>query len=111
MRIDTKHFKRVDLLTIGGRVDSSNAHILEQHIRDIMDRGQYRIVIDSTDLQFLSSGGIRVLITAVLTARRWNRGDVRLASVPTQIKETLELAGLTPIFRMFDTAVDAVGSF
>ena len=111
MKMDTKQFKRVDLLTVGGRVDSSNAHILEQQIKEIMDRGQYRIAIDFADLQFLSSGGIRVLISAVKAARRWNRGDVRLAEVPKQIKETFELAGLTPIFRIFDCSVDAVGSF
>jgi anti-sigma B factor antagonist len=111
MRIDTKQFKRVDLLNVSGRVDSSNAHILEQHLKGIMDRGQFRIVIDLSEMQFLSSAGIRILIAGVKTARRWNRGDVRLAAVPTPIKETFELAGLTPIFRMFDTTVEAVGSF
>ena len=111
MRIDAKQLKRVDLVKVTGRVDSSNAHELERHLNDAMKLERYRIVLDFSGLDFLSSAGIRVLITAAKAARRWNRGDVRVSGLSDRLKETFALAGLKPVIRAFDTTVDAVGSF
>jgi hypothetical protein len=38
-------------------------------------------------------------------------GELVLAEVPQRIKESLDLAGLTPLFKIFDSEVEAVGSF
>ena len=111
MKTESRQLKRVDLVKVSGRVDSSNAHELEKEIKGIMGRGQYRLVLDLSELSFISSGGIRVLITGAKTTRRWNRGDLRLAGLPKQIHETFELAGLTPVFRIYPSTVEAVGSF
>lgn len=111
MKIDAKQLKRVDLLKVSGRLDSSSDFRLQQTMKEIMDNGRFRIVLDFSDLQFISSGGIRVLIAGVRAARRWNRGDIRLAALSPYVKKTFEMAGLMPIFQIFDTDVEAVASF
>jgi anti-sigma B factor antagonist len=62
-------------------------------------------------LEYISSRGLRALITARQQTRRWNRGDLRLCNMPVRIKEVFDLAGLTPLFKIYDNPVDAVGSF
>jgi len=51
------------------------------------------------------------MIDAQKTCKRWNRGEVVLASVPERIHAALELAGFVPLFRFYDDSVKAVGSF
>jgi anti-sigma B factor antagonist len=62
-------------------------------------------------VEFLSSAGLRVLINVQKTCKRWNRGELVLASVPQRIYESLDLAGFMPLFKFFDDVVEAVGSF
>ena len=111
MDIDVKHFKRVDLVEVGGRVDSNSAARLEEAFGEITGDKSFRIVVDMQNLEYISSRGLRALIATLKETRRWNRGDLRLCSVPQRILEVLDLSGLTPLFKIFDSTVDAVGSF
>ncbi len=111
VKITTKEYKRVDLIQVDGRIDSSTAPQLEQALNKIIDEGRYRIVVDLTDTDFMSSAGLRALIAALKQVRRFNRGDLRLASIPTKVRKAFELAGLLDLFQVFDNSIDAVGSF
>ncbi len=111
VKITTKEYKRVDLIQVDGRIDSSTAPQLEQTLSKIIDEGRYRIVVDLSETDFMSSAGLRALIAALKQVRRFNRGDLRLASIPTKVRKAFERAGLLDLFQVFDNSIDAVGSF
>ena len=111
MEITTKQLKRVDLVTVSGRVDSSTAPELDKVLTSIVDADRYRICMDLKDLEYLSSAGIKVLISILKTCKRWNRGDLRLTNMPPRIVEVFDLAGLIPLFQIYPDVVEAVGSF
>jgi anti-sigma B factor antagonist len=50
------------------------------------------------------------LISTQKTCKRYNRGEIVLASVPKRIHDALELAGFIPLFKFYDNILDAVGS-
>jgi len=99
------------MLTVSGRVDSSTAPQLAQALESANDGGKYKIVIDMKDLEYMSSAGFRALLAAQRNSKKYNRGEVVLASVPDRIREALELAGFTELFKTFDDALAAVGHF
>jgi anti-sigma B factor antagonist len=111
MEISIKQLKRVDVVTVSGRIDSSTAPELERALHSLLDADRFRICLDLENLEYLSSAGIKILISTLKTCKRWNRGDLRLANVPPYIAEVLELAGLTPLFKIYPNLVEAVGSF
>jgi anti-sigma B factor antagonist len=111
MEITTKQLKRVDVVTVSGRIDSSTAPALEEVLKSIVDADRFRICMDLSDLEYISSGGIKVLISTLKTCKRWNRGDLRLANISPSIAEVFDLAGLLPLFKIYPTLVEAVGSF
>jgi len=111
MGITTKQLRRVDVVTVSGRIDSSTAPELDEVLGSIMEAGRFRICMDLENLEYLSSAGIKALISALKTCKRWNRGDLRLANVPLRILEVFDLAGLTPLFKTYPTLAEAVGSF
>jgi anti-sigma B factor antagonist len=111
MEIRTKELKRVNVVEIGGRVDSNSAARLEEAFKTMTEEKRFRIVVDMQDLEYISSRGLRALIATLKETRRWNRGDLRLCNVPPRIHQVLDLAGLTPLFKTYDNTVDAVGSF
>ncbi|MBM4466216.1 MAG: STAS domain-containing protein [Chloroflexi bacterium] len=111
MEITTRQLRRVDLVTVSGRVDSATAPDLDKVLRSIVDEGRFRICLDLEGLEYISSGGLKVLISILKACRRWNRGDLRLASMPPRIAQVFDLAGLTPLFKIYPDVVEAVGSF
>ena len=111
MEITHRTLKRVDLVTVNGRVDSSAAPDLAATLSSINGANRFRIVLDMTGLEYISSAGLGVLVTTLKNCRRYNRGNLLLASVPDRIAGVLELAGLAPLFKTFPDAVAAVGSF
>ena len=109
MEVSVKQYKRCDLVTVNGRVDSATAPMLADALDSIMNKGRYRIVLDLKDMDFMSSAGLSVLISSQKTCKP--RGEVVLAAVPERIYEALELAGFIPLFKFYDDVLDAVASF
>ncbi len=111
MEINTKEFKHCNLVTVTGRVDSATAPQFSQVLNNQIDKGVYKYVIDMSGLEYMSSAGFRALLAAQRSCKRYNRGEVILAAVPTRIQEALELAGFTELFKTFPEPLEAVGSF
>jgi anti-sigma B factor antagonist len=111
MEITTKQFKHCDLVSIKGRVDSATSPKLNDAIEDIFEDGRYKIVIDLSETEYMSSAGFRVIVATQKNCKRFNRGEVCLAGVPKMIRESLDLTGMTILFKIFDDATTAVGSF
>ena len=111
MEVRNTELKHCDLVVVKGRVDSSSAFQLDEALKAIMEKGRYRIVLDMSGVEFLGSAGLRAIVSAYKTCRRWNRGDVRLAELPPRIQGVFDLAGITPGMQIFPEVVLAVGSF
>ena len=108
--INTESMARVELVTVSGRVDSNSAGELEKVINSIIGRKVYNIVLELSGVEYMSSVGLRVLISALRTCKG-KRGNVCLVSVSERVDEVLDLAGIKSMFSIFDNTASAVGSF
>ena len=111
MEITTKQYKHCDLLMVEGKVDSYTAPDLTKAIEEVNAKGQFKLVLDLGKLEYMSSAGFRALLIGQRNCKRYNRGEIVLAAVPKKILDALELTGFTPLFRIFDDVIAAVGSF
>jgi len=111
MELTTEQLKRCDLVKAAGRIDSQAAPQLAEALNAITEAGRFKIVLDMSGADFISSAGLRVLIDVQKTCKRWNRGQLVLAAVPERIYETLDLTGFVPLFNIFDDVLHAVDSF
>jgi anti-sigma B factor antagonist len=111
MEITNQEFKHCDLIKVKGRVDSATAPQFSQALEKITNAGHYKIAIDMSGLDYMSSAGFRALLASQRVCKRYNRGELVLASVPDRIHEALELAGFTELFKTFDDPLKAVGNF
>ncbi len=111
MEITTQEFKHCDLIKVKGRVDSATAPQLAQALEAASGAGKYKLVVNMSELEYMSSAGFRALLAAQRESKKFNRGEVVLAEVPERIREALELAGFTELFKTFDDEVSAVGHF
>lgn len=111
METTISHFKHCDLVKVVGRIDSQTAPQLAEALDSVVNAGRYKIVMDLSEVDFMSSAGLRILINIQKTCKRFNRGEVILAVVPQRIYEALDLAGFVPLFNFADDVTAAVGKF
>jgi anti-sigma B factor antagonist len=111
MEVTSQQFKHCDLVTVKGRVDSATAPKLAEALDAINNDGRFKIAVDMAGVEYMSSAGFRAIIAAQRNCKRYNRGEVVLASVPANIHAALELAGFTSLFQVFPDVTSAVGQF
>jgi anti-anti-sigma factor len=110
LEINVQEMKRVDLITVAGRVDSSSAPELEQALEERTGQGRYNLVLEMSGVTYLSSAGLRALVSTLRNCKR-RGGDVRIANPSERVQEVMELAGLDVLFDTFDDVTVAVGSY
>jgi anti-sigma B factor antagonist len=110
MKIEVQSLKRVELITVSGRIDSSNANDFDGALKELTEKGEYQLVLNMSGVEYTSSAGLRAMVAALRECKKHN-GDLRLSDPSARVKEVLELAGLTSLFQIYDDDVSAVGSF
>lgn len=108
MEITTQEINHVELITVKGRVDSVEAVKLMKALEAAGQRGTHKIVVDMSEVEYMSSAGFRALGDAQRNSQRHQRGEVVLARVPDPIREALELVGFTEYFHMEDSVPEAL---
>ena len=110
VEINTEQYKRVDLIKLSGRIDSSNASELDDTFNGLADDGRYELVLELSGVEYMSSAGLRALVAALRESKK-HRGDLRIANPSDRMQEVLNLAGLDTIFGIYDDATAAIGSY
>lgn len=112
MEIKTESMKRCELVMVSGQIDSSCAPDLEQALLAMIESGKKNLVLNLRDVPFVSSAGLKALISAQIKARKsLPAGEIVLSEVPANLKDTFELVGLVRLFTLYDRDLEAVGSF
>jgi len=112
MEIQIESLKRCELVSLSGQIDAAGAPELEQALVQQVEAGTRKLVLSFRDVTFISSAGIRALAAAQIKARRKVPPvEIAIADLSPGAKRTLELVGLDHLFRFYERAVDAVGSF
>ncbi|MCC6260414.1 MAG: STAS domain-containing protein [Anaerolineales bacterium] len=111
MEITTQEFKHGDLVAVKGRVDSATAPEFAKALEKLNENGRFKIAVEMSGLEYMSSAGFRALLACQRNCKKYNRGELVLVQVPDRIREALELAGFTELFKTFDNSVEAVGNF
>ena len=110
MDITVEPYKRCDVVKISGRIDSETVPDLRRTLTGLTNSGKFFLVLDMTEVTFVSSAGWWTLIDTQKTCKKNGRGEVVLANLGDRIQSSLELVGMNEYFRTFKNVVDAVGN-
>lgn len=98
----------VPVVSVKGEVDVSTAPELNDRLERVRP-AHGTIVVDMTDVTFVDSTGLGVLVTA-LHGRRDQGGDLRLVITDPHISKVMDITGLNEVFSVFRSPADAVKS-
>ncbi|NQT47964.1 MAG: STAS domain-containing protein [Chloroflexi bacterium] len=96
-------------VSLDGRLDAFGASQLDAAFKGLIKDDDHSVVIDMQNVPYLSSGGIRILITAQKMLKKRD-GGVHLCNVASYPMNVLEMAGFDQLFSIHPTKDEAVKS-
>ncbi len=94
---------------VGGRLDTATAPAFDEKRTAWMGEGHRRYVLDLSKLDYLSSAGLRSIISMAKQAGS-DGGQVSLAGAQGLVKDVIDLSGFNVLLSTFDSVDDAVAA-
>lgn len=112
MNIEAQNINGVTVIPLEGRLDGNNASVAEQAFLQLFAAGNQQFIFDFSNLQYISSAGLRVILVAAKKLRG-TPGRMICANLSEQVLDVFEMSGFTTIMEMAVTreeALDALGA-
>ena len=100
----------INIFKLDGRLDSNTSQGFEKKIFQAIDDGSKSMIIDFKDLDYISSAGLRVILTATKALKR-EEGKMMLCDMQDYVKEVFEIAGFDSFLPIVGSMDDALQSF
>ena len=100
----------ISTLYIKGYLDAHTAPQLEQALQKLLDEKQVRIIVNFSDLTYISSAGLGVFMGFIEDIRNLN-GDIKLSNMSPKIYRVFDLLGFPTLYEIFDDEKDAVNRY
>ena len=88
---------KVTILTIEGRLDTANANTFNTVIQPLLEMETPDIIVNCESLSYISSSGLRSLITLQKSVKQHN-GQLALEAMRTEIRKIFDMTGCSTLF-------------
>lgn len=109
MEFKTEKLGEYVVLGVSGRMDALTAGEFEKQCQQCLDAGTPRIVADMSGVDYISSAGLRSILSSAKKLRGV-QGEIRFCNLSGMVNDVFTVSGFAAMFKIFDTAADAVKS-
>lgn len=100
MNVQVESSKEYTIVSVEGRIDSTNAIGFEKPMMEVIEGGCTKIILDCSGLNYISSSGLRIFLI-VLKKMIAVQGQFSLCNLQPAIKEIFDISGFSSIFSVF----------
>jgi len=101
----------ITLVDLSGRIAlGEGSALLRKTIRDLLDGGRTKIILNLGDVNYIDSSGIGELVSG-FTAVRSREGELKLLHLTKKVHDLLKITKLFTVFDVYSDETIAVQSF
>jgi anti-sigma B factor antagonist len=121
MELETKNIGGITVIELTGRMTVDNIYSLTKsiernvypftgRIEDSAGKSSSSVILDMAGVEAIDSSGIGTILFLAKKCRALG-GDLKIASVPPEVKMVIQIVNFDKIFHIFNTLDDAVKSY
>lgn len=98
------------IVTVKGRMDAVTAPEFEKCLGEWIDGGESQFIIDFGELNYISSAGLRSILT-IAKSLKMKEGQIVLCALRDTVKEVFEISGFStiiPVCESIDAAMKEI---
>lgn len=108
--VDVRGVGNVSVIDVKGYLDAHTAPQLENAFNQLINKNNYRVVVNFNDLSYISSAGLGVFMAYVETMRE-NKGDIKFSNMQDSVYNIFDLLGFPMLYEFYKDEKEAVNKF
>jgi anti-sigma B factor antagonist len=111
MKSNNRQVDGITVVDMSGRITlGEGSVVLRDAIRDLISKGQKKILLNLGDVTYIDSSGIGELVSAFTAVRR-EGGELKLLNLTKKVHDLLQITKLYTVFDIKDDAATAIKAF
>jgi anti-sigma B factor antagonist len=111
MKTTTRQVNGITIVDLSGRITLGEGSVLlRDMVRDLITKGQRKILLNLGDVTYIDSSGIGELVSAFTTVRNQG-GELKLLNLTKKVHDLLQITKLYTVFDVKDDETAAVAAF
>ena len=111
MKVSTRQVDGVVVLDLSGRITlGEGSVVLRDAVRELLSKGNKKILANLADVNYIDSSGIGELVSAFTTVKNQG-GELKLLNLTKKVHDLLQITKLYTVFDVKDNEANAIKSF
>jgi len=111
MKASSRRVDGVTILDLSGRITlGEGSVVLRDQIRDLLGKGEKKLLLNLGDVTYIDSSGIGELVSAFTTVRNQG-GELKLLNLTKKVHDLLQITKLYTVFDVKDDETSAIKAF
>jgi anti-sigma B factor antagonist len=111
MKANTRQLDGVTIVDLSGRITLGEGSVLlRDTVRDLISKGNKKILLNLGEVNYIDSSGIGELVSAFTTVRNQG-GELKLLRLTKKVHDLLQITKLYTVFEVNDDETTAIKSF
>lgn len=107
MEVNIRKEEKALVVSVTGRMDAVSAPDFDTQVEERVDKGETSLVLDLSGLDYISSAGLRSMLTLAKKLKT-KEGDLVLFGLQDVVNEVFEVSGFSTIFEIFGSVEEAM---
>ena len=111
VKLSTRQIGDVSVVDVAGRITlGEGSSALRDSVREMVGKGQKKILLNLGEVSYIDSSGIGELVSAFTTVTNGG-GQLKLLNLTKRVKDLLQITKLYTVFDVHESEVSAIRSF
>ena len=111
MKVGNRQVDGVTIVDCSGRITlGEGSVILRDTVRDLLSKGNKKIVLNLAEVNYIDSSGIGELVSAFTTVKN-SGGELKLLNLTKRVHDLMQITKLYTVFDVYDDEKKAIASF
>lgn len=111
IKVTCRRIDSVTVVDLGGRITlGEGATVLRDTIRELLGKGENRILLNLGEVTYIDSSGLGELVSGFTLVRK-SGGDLKLLHLTRKVHDLLQITKLYTVFDVQDDEARAIGAF
>ena len=111
IKASTRNVSDVTIVDLSGQIKlGEGTSVLRDTVKDLLGKGQKKILLNLGNITYIDSSGIGELVSAFTSVRNQG-GELKLLNLAKKVHDVLQITRLYTVFHVMDDEAGAIAAF
>jgi len=111
IKASTRQLEDITIVDLSGQIKlGDGTQVLRDIVKDLLSKGEKKILLNLADVSYIDSSGIGALVGAFTSVRNQG-GEMKLLLLTKKVKDVLAITKLLTVFDVKDDEAAAIAAF